>query len=329
MNTPDKKILQKVIDETSSQEDAKCVAEWFSLTIEGQQALSDMIDRDAYLMESDLRNVKVLSPVQSEIIFSKIIKKTRYNQLRRISLRVAAIVIPLFFFLGFSLYLNSQMQLFGKPVFSELYVPKGKDARICFQDGTEVFLNADSKIRYPQKFGLRKRQVYLQGEAYFNVTSNKRRPFIVHAENASVKVLGTSFNVNAYADNKDIRVTLDKGKILFNSPLNQYSMLAGQQIFYNKENGEIKVQKLSNSSDISLWKNDLLYFNDASLAEVLKTLERKYNVAFSISDARALSYSYTIRTQQNSVEEVLQELQKIAPVRFRKKEDKIDVFISK
>ena len=124
------------------------MVEWFSSSIEGQQALSDMIDRDAYLMEGDPHTGRSFTPLQSDLLFSNIERKIRLRQIRKQTLRVAAVLLPLLLITGFGLYINSRTSLFEGTTYTELYVPKGEDARIFFQDGTEVFLNADTRIRY-------------------------------------------------------------------------------------------------------------------------------------------------------------------------------------
>jgi len=323
MSLSGKDTIKKVIDGTSSKENARCVVDWFSSTIEGQQFLSDMIDRDSYLMEDEFTGQKTISSLQSEVILSKINKEIRKKQFVRISFRVAALVIPFVVLLGFGLYLNSQVDLFGKSPYAEIYIPRGESGRILFQDGSEAYLNADTKIRYPQKFGLTKRQVYVDGEAYFNVSPAKKRPFIVHAGNTSVKVLGTSFNVKAYNNEEKIEVVLDEGKIEFRTSGNRYSLSPGQLVVYHKTNGESVVRNLSKSTNLSLWKNNIIYFHDTPLTEVLRMLERRYGVSFEVKDRKALEYSYTITTRQTTITDILSELQKIAPVKFTFQKDAI------
>lgn len=320
------KIIDNVISEASTKEEARSVVEWFSSSIEGQQHLSDMIDRDAYLMESDADTGKSFTPLQSDILFRKIDKNIRSNRLKKISFRAAVAFLPVLLLLGAGYYINSRTTLFQGANYTELYIPKGENARLFFQDGTEVFLNADTRIRYPDRFGIRQREVYLDGEAYFNVSANSKRPFIVNAQNTSVKVTGTSFNVNAYSESETIEIVLDEGKTAFSVGEYSYSMSPGQQIEYNKSTGITSLYNLSKSSNLSLWRKNMIYFNDTPLAEVLKVLERKYDVRFHIQSPNALNFSYTLITKNNNIDSVLLELQKIAPVRFDYSDD--NVFVS-
>jgi ferric-dicitrate binding protein FerR (iron transport regulator) len=240
---------------------------------------------------------------------------------------VVAVLLPILLLSGLGFYLNRQTDLFSGTTYSEVYVPKGEDARIFFQDGTEVFLNADTKIRYPNRFGLRKREIYLEGEAYFNVASNRSRPFVVHAQHTETEVVGTSFNVRAYGNSNTIEVVLDEGRTAFHVHQNSYPMLPGQKIEYDKSTGRITLRNLINPSNASLWKKNVLHFYDTPLAEVIKELERRFDVQFHVQDAAALNYSYTLTTKQPGIENVLKELQKISPVKFVVEGDTVTVSI--
>jgi transmembrane sensor len=327
MQLSDKNIINRVIAESASKEEAVEVVDWFSSTIEGQQHLSDLLDKDAYLMESVPNPGRSFSPLQSDLLYERIEKDIRRNRLRRNLLKVAAVLLPVLLITGVSFYLDIQAGLFSEITYSEVYVPRGEDARIYFQDGTEVFLNADTRIRYPDKFGLRKREVYLDGEAYFNVASNRKRLFVVHAQNTKVEVKGTSFNVNTYTNNDKIQVVLDEGKILFRIHQASYPLQPGQQVEYDKITGRTTLRNLINPSNASLWKKDILHFYDTPLAEVIKVLERRFDVQFHVQTSEALNYSYTLTTKQPGIENVLKELQKISPVKFMIKGDIITVSI--
>ena len=327
MQLSDRNIIHRVIAESASKEEAVEVIDWFSSSVEGQQCLSDMLDRDAYLMENEPDLGKSFTPIESDQLFKKIDRAIYQNRFRKNLLRIAAVLLPLLLISGLGFYLNRQTDIFSQATFSEVYVPKGEDARIFFQDGTEVFLNADTRIRYPNKFGLRKREIYLDGEAYFNVTSDRKRPFVVRAQHTETEVLGTSFNVRAYANSNMIEVVLDVGRTSFHVHQNSYPMLPGQKIEYDKLTGRTTLRNLINPSNASLWKKNILHFYDTPLAEVIKVLERKFDVEFQIEAQEALNYSYTLTTKQPGIEEVLKELQKISPVKFVIKRDVISVFI--
>lgn len=316
MTLSDKKTLDKVIDGTSSKEEAQHAVNWLSSTIEGQQVLAEMIDRDAYLLEERTLINNPITDIQSKLLHKRIEKEIRNKEIKHFWLQTAAVLIPLIFIISTGIYLNSRFDLFIKPTYAELYIPKGEKARVLFQDGTEVYLNSDTKIKYPKKFGLTKRTVQLQGEAYFKVAPNRNRPFIVETENSSIKVLGTSFNVNAYENDKKIAVALDEGVVLFNSPRFQYQLSPGECVIYDKASGVYDVNNLLESENLSLWTNDVLFLSDTPLDEVLRKLERRFNVNFNIEESLALDYTYTLTTKESNIDIILSELERIAPVQF-------------
>src|SRR5690554_3961150 len=151
MQSSDKNIINRVIAESASKEEAVEVVDWFSSTVEGQQCLSDMLDRDAYLMENEPDLGKSFTPLQSDLLYKRIDRNIYQNRFRKNLLKVVAVLLPILLLSGLGFYLNRQTDLFSGTTYSEVYVPKGEDARIFFQDGTEVFLNADTKIRYPNR----------------------------------------------------------------------------------------------------------------------------------------------------------------------------------
>lgn len=318
-------MVNSVIRGSATKEEAKHVVDWFSSTIEGQQFLSDMLDRDAYLLEADSQVGDSLSPLQSDHLYKKIEKTIYEKRIRRKTFKAAAVLLPLLLMAALGYLFNDHTDMFNETTYAELVVPKGEDARLIFQDGTEVFLNADTRIRYPEKFGLRKREVWIDGEAYFNVNPQHKRPFVVHAHNTRTVVTGTSFNVKAYSDSEKIQVVLDEGKTSFQVLQSNYPMLPGQQVEYDKITGRTTLYNLVRPSNASLWKTNVVYFYDTPLSEVMKVLERKYNVEFHVQSPKALEYSYTLTTRQATIDEVLDELHKIAPVTFDHQGNKVYV----
>lgn len=199
---------------------------------------------------------------------------------------------------------------------------------MVFQDGTKVYINSDSKLRYPKKFALSSREVFLEGEAYFEVTKNKHRPFIVNLNGPAIQVLGTSFNVQDYPENKDITVCLDEGHINLTLPSEKkYPVQPGEKLIYNKENNKCTISRMDDMQRMSIWKQNVIVFKDTPLPEVMKVLNRWYNVDFRVEDNRALTYQYTLTSENMLLEKVLTDLEKIAPVKFDYNEDKKEVSV--
>lgn len=321
MEKCDKEVINKVLDNKSSKEEAANVLDWFANSIEGQRYLSESIDKDFYLLEEIGIEDDMIDSSQSEQILTEVNKSIHKKRNTNILFKVAAILIPFVLIVSIGVYFNSHVGLFGNDNYSEIYVPKGETMRVLFQDGSEAYLNSDTKMRYPEKFGLKNRKIYLEGEAYFNITTNKKRPFVVETEKSSVAVLGTSFNVDAYSNDDEIEVVLDEGEIVFNTVDSNYKIIPNQKITYNKITRLTTIINLKKTSEESIWKNNILHFSNTPLYEVVKTLNRRYDIRFVIEDSVALEYTYTLTSKQTTIENILLELEKIAPVKFALKDD--------
>lgn len=321
-----RKDIENIVSGNGSKDDAKDAVDWCATSIEGRQALSEMLDKDAFLLEDELINSEnTLAPHRSDILFSKINKKITAKQATLFLLRVAAVLLPFILITGFTILLSKQYDLFGKSGYAEIYVPKGETMQLLFPDGSLAHLNADTKVTYPKKFGLFNRKIGLEGEAYFQVASNKKRPFIVNTEETSVKVLGTSFNVNAYKDSREVRVVLDEGEVVFATGRNEYKLNPGQKFIYDKENKQLFIENLSRSVDESSWRSNQIRLNDTPLSETLSILNRKFDTPFKVVDKKALTYSFNLLTENKPLDYILNELQKIAPLQFVMINDTINV----
>lgn len=169
-----------------------------------------------------------------------------------------------------------------------LTIPRGHDFKITLSDGTEIWLNAESTLKYPSKFNGAERVVELTGEGYFKVAKDKERPFTVHTHAISTRVSGTMFNIRAYRDNAP-HVTLIEGKVHVKDKkqAQEFELSPGEDASID-DNGRIVVQSVDTYPYIQ-WKNGYFYFDDASLEEVIHELERWYNMKFEIRDSSILS----------------------------------------
>lgn len=326
MHKSDKKSIENVISGVSTKEEAREVAYWFSSSVEGQQCLSDMLDKDAFLMEEELNDPRnTISSYRSDVLLAKINRQISRKKTIRLALGVAAVLLPLVLMTGFMLRLGSRYDLFGNGHYAEIYVPKGEKMQLLFQDGSRAYLNSDTRVRYPEKFALLNREIFLEGEAYFQVAANKKRPFVINTGETSVKVLGTSFNVNAYKDNREIRVVLDEGEIIFAVRNNEYKLNPGQKFIYDTENKQLYLVNVRDSGEESLWKSNYIRLDDTPLEETLKVLDRKFDIPFKVLDKQALAYSFNLLTEDKSLNYILNELEKIAPIKFIEANDTVNV----
>lgn len=316
MNRPSDETIQKVIDGLATTEEAGTVAEWFA-TEEGQMYLSHRMDMQALHSKEGYEELFVDHNIPSDKMFDKIVAHEKRRRFRRTILRVAAIVIPFIFILGLGWQVNKKVDLFGKTEYVDVYVPKGERIQVMFQDGTKAYLNSDTHLRYPKKFSLFDRKVYLDGEAHFTVDKNPDRPFMVQMNDDIIKVYGTEFNVKAYSASNLIYVALDNGNIsLIPFSKGKYDINPGEKLTYDRNTGECRISKNQDTEFVSLWKKDVLAFKNTPLKDVIADMNRWYNVPFIVEDNRAYIYSYTIVSGNVPLEKMLTDLEKISPVKF-------------
>ena len=329
MNIPTEKQIQEVLTGTSTPEIARIVAAWFA-TDEGAAYLAKSMDRDAVEIKQGFEELYVDHEIPSEEMLAHIRRNIRQKRVRRIAFRVAAVLIPFVLLIGLFVQVNTRVDLLGDSGYEEIYVPKGERLQMMFQDGTRAYINSDSRLKYPKKFALSSREVYLEGEAYFVVSKNSRRPFIVNLNGLAVHVLGTSFDVQAYPENKDITVCLDEGRVnLTLASDKKYPLKPGEKLVYNKESEHCTIIRNMDAQISSLWKKNVIAFKDAPLSEVIKVLNRWYDVGFKIEDAAVGDVYFTITSENTLLEKVLQDLEKIAPLRFEYKEAEKEVIVTR
>lgn len=167
----------------------------------------------------------------------------------------------------------------------ETFVPFGSQAKIILPDGTVAWLNSGSTLKYNNSFGRKDREVQLTGEGYFEVTKNKSKPFMVQANNIKIKVLGTVFNVRSYLDAPTIEVNLLEGKVdvtkLNMKDARGLTLLPNEKMIYDRKAGTMFVCK-ADAAKSAQWTTGKLCFVDASLKDISKDLERKFDVQIKL-----------------------------------------------
>ncbi len=206
-----------------------------------------------------------------------------------------------------------------------IVVPKGEIRKIILPDNTLVFLNSDTRLSYNSAFGEKFREVYLEGEAYFEVAHNADIPFIVQTLENEIKVIGTSFNVKAYPDEGIHQITLEKGKIAV-SDQNQKSYLLdpNQTYLLLRSNGSAKVFSTENIKDYSSWTEGKVIFRNRRFVDIAKDFERSYNVVFDIQNNQILDNRYTGEfSRDDSILKILEIIKKTSYFEFKVEGDTI------
>lgn len=175
--------------------------------------------------------------------------------------------------------------------FKNLTTPRGGEFKVTLEDGTEVWLNADSKLRYPETFEGDERRVEVTGEAYFKVAKNTEKPFYVVSGGQEVRVYGTEFNVHAYADEAMIFTTLVEGSISLrpvNGNKSELMLTPGKQAVFNKDNASATVRKVD-TEVVTSWRSGVFVFEDQNLAQIMRTLSRWYDFEYEFADNKVAS----------------------------------------
>ena len=233
--------------------------------------------------------------------------------------RVAAVIVPLFLLAGgMFYYLSPRNEMI------EVSVAYGEQKRLILPDSSEVWLNAGSSILYPETFAKDKRQVILNGEAYFSVKKDTASPFIVETSQLSVKVLGTRFNVKAYPNDEKITTTLTSGKVEVSVRSQPPHILKpDEQLTYDKKSSDIHISVID-TNDTNCWMAGKLVFTNASAGEIFRTLERHYNTTIDNTAIIPASKRYTVKfLKDESLNEILNILKDIIGFDYQQYEKKI------
>lgn len=320
----DNLIIDKVLNNEASAEEAKRVVEWLA-TDEGREYLSHRLDKEAEeLTENDIAKY-VPHQIPEDKMKQRFLEQIRPKQinLERKNNRfriwwAAAVLIPFLFLVGSVAFLAERAGIFSDTEYAEFVVPCGEQMRVVLQDGTIVQLNSDTRLKYPKKFGMFSRTVELQGEGYFEVAKEKTRPFIVDVHGIEVKVTGTKFNVKAYAPEENVWVTLDEGSVLLKSSQGkEYPLLPGESAEYNRQTGVCHISRPEDIEQVSSWRSNSLNFYLAPLKDIVKVLERQYDVQFIIPDSTLLNNRFTLSTAKVNVKDVLNDLEAVSHIAFK------------
>jgi ferric-dicitrate binding protein FerR (iron transport regulator) len=351
-------IIHKYLASTADKEDLISLLEWLKRNSENVNYFNQLCN--IWELSSNTGNQKI----EAELALSRLNK--RINELDKIvkpaimqsetriwKFRFAAAVfigIIAISSLTYVIYHNNLQSTDALITNIEAIAPPSQKSQLILSDGTKVWLNSGTKLRYSSNYGIQNREVFLEGEAYFHVVKNPAKPFIVHASSIIVKALGTSFNVKCYASDTTIETTLVEGRVqVFKT---KEGMVKSSKVFLNpnekavftKRNEEIFIDRYEDNqtlvklkskspvyvyktvqSDIS-WTEQRLVFENETFEDLTKRLERWYNINIHISDETLKGNRYTGKFVNNeSIEQVLQIIAKTTPIHYSIKDDNITI----
>jgi ferric-dicitrate binding protein FerR (iron transport regulator) len=249
-------------------------------------------------------------------------RKSLYRQWMGYAAAVLVSVFSTWAILYFSMRRTESMENVAETYYEEFTTPAGQRALLKLQDGTTVWLNARTTLRYPNRFSKNERRVELDGEAFFEVKENEECPFIVNMETLSVKVTGTKFNVFAYHGNDEIAISLTEGAVrVFDSKNEKNGMdLKLNERAILKEN-RLRKQTFSDMNFL-LWKDGIYAFDNVPFGEMVKKLELYYDVTVIVENKSLENYRFNGKfRQRDGIESVLKALMKIRKFTYTRDEE--------
>ena len=189
-------------------------------------------------------------------------------------------------------YLNQDTVREREVRYNTLVIPRGGDFKVTLADGTIVWLNSCTRLRYPLDFKGDVREVFLEGEAYFEVAKDAKHPFVVRTADVDVRVLGTRFNLSAYEDDALVSTTLEEGSVEVSTPLGKQVIRPNEQLVFNVKEGKVDCRDVD-ASVYSAWKDRMFIFEDETLERIMKRLQMWYDVEvfFSSEDVKSCRFT--------------------------------------
>ncbi len=273
------------------------------------------------LIESVFNQIKEYRTMPSEKTGLSITRIINFYQ------KIAAVLLIPMLGLGFWYLINQGTQ----PViqYSETIAPRGQKSQIVLSDGTKVWLNSDTKIRYPGQFSKDQRDVFLNGEAFFEVTKNEHQPFLVHTSGPDIKVLGTKFNIKAYSDENQVETSLFEGKINLILPAKgsdlpvEKILNPGQSVIFSDLTHDLALVRFQ-KDEIDGWKKNQLIFKDDAFIKLVKKIERWYNVEMIYDEKQFNNRRLTVELYEGERLEKLMDILSLAlSVDFKYEKGKI------
>lgn len=293
----------------ASPEECAQVERWINESEENLRLATEV-----YHINRSIFDVEILQKIDPDQAFRKVnasLTRRQWHGWFRYVERVAAVLFFPLLFLYLLQFVEKQKE--GTMQMIEVSANTGSITRVLLPDSTVVCLNARSSLRYPQRFDNNKREVALEGEGYFEVTHQPSCPFIVSlAQGKKVEVLGTKFNIDAYADQPFVATTLVDGRVnfLYETAGKEVRTVLkpGQKIVCEKATNALKFYEVDPFVETA-WKDGKLIFDNTPLPEVVHQLEKTFNVHINLRSPRLEKYSFTGTFDEQTLEPILESLE--------------------
>lgn len=329
METLNDDILLRYLSGNTSPEEVRQVETWLSRSAENEKTLEQL-----YFIRQASDRLRVMQSVNPDLAllrFKKQVRLKRHSLQLRQRLqwlqRIAAILfIPVFLL---SVYLCIRQKQEAEQ-YIEVKTNPGMVSSFQLPDGSKVWMNAGSYLRYPATFASAKREIFLEGQGYFEVTHNPAKPFVVKVDQGySVEVLGTEFNITAYRNEDLIETTLVEGSVKLNLGSSADKMVSQilkpkEKAVYKKKDRLLSISSINPNYETA-WKDGKILFKQHPMEEVLKILSRHYNVQFEVKSPQVMDSEITAKFSNEQLPQVLEYLRLASGIKFKiKHPDKIE-----
>ncbi|MGM9811861.1 MAG: FecR family protein [Muribaculaceae bacterium] len=321
-------IIVRYFNHTATQEEKTFLHEWLMQSKQNQDDFSQI--REAWLLsgtnfDDDDQTEAALRKLKARVAGEQRVVRRPFWMLKPV--RVAASIVLLvataltFFLLG-GAYSTPRVVVQNK-----LLTASDSRGRFVLPDSTVVWLNSNTTLQYPEEFAAATREVVLDGQAYFEVAKNKEKPFIVHAGEMEVEVLGTHFQVSNYSHKSSVEAVLVEGsvKVAGCGLENAVALEPGQLLKYSRRSGEANVSEV-NTSNYTNWTNGRIRFDNTNLADIILNLEQWFATEITCDPqlAQSISVSFTVRIG-DTLDEILESMSMVAPIKCRKTDGGIEI----
>lgn len=305
----ERNTLYRFFEGNATFEEEKQIRQWMDTSEE---------NRATFLRERKIYDTTLLTPPN--------ISKTNRKGRTIMWYRIGTIAATLLLLIVSSFYIHTRLQENNIPEYNTLIVPAGQRIHLILADNTDIWLNANTTFRYPSEFSKKNRTVYLDGEAFFNVSKDDTKPFLVKTSSGDIKVTGTSFNVEAYSKQGGFETSLFEGSVEIYKDDHRLTTLKPDERSYLKD-GKLHITQITDR-DKYLWKEGLIAFNNQTLEDILVSLEKYFDVRIQVSNNSLPQRTYTGKFRQSDgVDYALRVLQKSIRFSYERDEETGIVYI--
>lgn len=329
-------LIFKVLNKEASESENEIFQEWVDRSSRNKKIFLHL--ERLWLESNGIADYYKIDQEQAwGVIYKKMMPKAKHRILQPM-IKVAAVIAIAYLLGALSMYfIHTKPQQRGVAVSKEIIVkaPLGSKTEVELSDGTKVWLNSGSEIRYPAIFDQNQRDIHLIGEAYFDVEKNGKTPFFVHTDDIDIKVLGTRFNVKSYTEEELVETTLEEGSISINKkgsdqilklqPKEKAIFVKNIEKMPTKAAERFVVVEDIDTEIYTCWRNKKLVFKREKLSTLAIKMERWYNVQISVGNKKLADEMVTGKFENESVEQALQALQISMPFKYQINKNQITI----